>query len=482
LWPNDPYFKKYSDERRHNWDGAANLDRDKKCPRYYREYLTRVYRFCIPEGARVLEIGCGKGFLLASLKPSYGVGVDFSQSMITAAQKRYPGLRFECADAHCLEIEGEFDYIILSDVLNDVWDVQTILEKLHPLCRNETKIIFNFFSHLWKGPLNFARRLGLATPTLRQNWLTREDMANLLYLSGYEVFRSWSEFLFPVGIPIVSDFLNKFLAKIWPFKIFDLTNFMIARPKPSVRRAWKQNPPTVSVLVPARNEAGNIMAILDRIPEMGGGGGGTEIIFVEGNSSDDTYEVITRAIEESERNCVLYRQPGRGKGDAVRTGFAKANGDILMILDADMTVPPEDLPRFYDAIYSGRAEFVNGVRLVYPMQERAMRFFNLLGNKFFSGAFSWLLGQTLRDSLCGTKALTKSNYERIVQNRAYFGDFDPFGDFDLIFGAAKLNLRIVDLPVRYRDRTYGDTNINRWRHGWMLLKMVAYAAFKIKFV
>jgi glycosyltransferase involved in cell wall biosynthesis len=206
------------------------------------------------------------------------------------------------------------------------------------------------------------------------------------------------------------------------------------------------------------------------------------MIFVEGNSTDNTYEAIESAIKTSFRECRLYKQPGKGKGDAVRAGFAKARGDILMILDADMTVPPEDLPKFYEAIYSGHAEFVNGVRLVYPMEGRAMRFFNLLGNKFFSGAFSWLLGQTLKDSLCGTKVLTRSNYERIVQNRAYFGDFDPFGDFDLIFGAAKLNLRIVDLPVRYRDRTYGDTNIDRWRHGWMLLKMVVYAAFKIKFV
>ncbi|MDR3332895.1 MAG: glycosyltransferase [Synergistaceae bacterium] len=479
MWTEDEAFKKYTAERVLNWDKAASAGREKRWPRYYRNQLARTYRFCIPEGASVLELGCGRGDLIASLKPSAGVGVDFSPEMIKEARKRHPNLKFICCDAHSIDIEGKFDFIIMSDLLNDAWDVQQVLTAIRPLCHNETRLIFNFFSHLWRGPLNFVRRLGLANPTLQQNWLTREDMTNLLYLSGYEVFRSWPEFLTPFNIPLLSGFSNKCLAKIWPFKSFDLANFMIARPLQSVRQKWKDSSPTVSVLVAARNEAGNIGAILDRVPEMGGG---TEIIFVEGNSTDNTYDVIENAIKHTSRNCVLYKQAGKGKGDAVRTGFAKAKGDILMILDADITVPPEDLPKFYDVIYSGQAEFVNGVRLVYPMEKRAMRFFNLLGNKFFSGAFSWLLGQTLRDSLCGTKVLTRLNYERIVQNRSYFGDFDPFGDFDLLFGAAKLNLRIVDMPVRYRDRVYGETNIQRWRHGWMLLKMVACAAFKIKFV
>jgi SAM-dependent methyltransferase len=475
---NDASFERYTEERRGKWDEIAAA-KDKRWTAYYREWLAGVYRFCIPAGVRVLDLGCGKGDLLASLKPSEGIGVDFSQSMIDDARKRHHELRFVCADAHFPEIDGRFDYVVMSDLLNDVWNVQDVLTGIRSLCHSETKLILNFFSHLWKVPLGVVRRVGLANKSLPQNWLTREDMSNLLYLSGYEVFRSWTEFLMPFKIPLLSGISNLFLARIWPFKMFDLANFMIARPKPRVKSEWLDRAPTVSVLIPARNEAGNIQAILDRTPDMGRG---TEMIFVEGNSTDNTYEAIESAIKTSFRECRLYKQPGKGKGDAVRAGFAKARGDILMILDADMTVPPEDLPKFYEAIYSGHAEFVNGVRLVYPMEGRAMRFFNLLGNKFFSGAFSWLLGQTLKDSLCGTKVLTRSNYERIVQNRAYFGDFDPFGDFDLIFGAAKLNLRIVDLPVRYRDRTYGDTNIERWRHGWMLLKMVVYAAFKIKFV
>jgi glycosyltransferase involved in cell wall biosynthesis len=234
------------------------------------------------------------------------------------------------------------------------------------------------------------------------------------------------------------------------------------------------------VVVAARNEAGHIAELMARIPEMGGG---TEIIFVEGNSSDDTYEVIERAIaSHPERNCKLLKQPGQGKGDAVRAGFEVANGDILMILDADITVPPEDLPRFFELMAAGLAEFVNGVRLVYPMEEEAMRVANLIGNKFFSWAFSWHLGQPIRDTLCGTKVLWRTYYQRIADNRSYFGDFDPFGDFDLLFGAARLNLKIMEVPIRYRARRYGETNISRWKHGWLLLKMVVFAARRIKFI
>jgi glycosyltransferase involved in cell wall biosynthesis len=234
------------------------------------------------------------------------------------------------------------------------------------------------------------------------------------------------------------------------------------------------------VVVPARNEAGNIKAIFDRVPHLGAG---TELIFVEGHSSDDTYQRIADEIARRPGiNARLFRQLGKGKGDAVRLGFANATGDLLMILDADLTVPPEDLPRFYQAWYSGTAEFINGVRLVYPMEKEAMRFFNLVGNKFFGQAFTWLLGQSVKDTLCGTKVLSREHYEIIAANRAYFGEIDPFGDFDLLFGAARYSLKIVDVPIRYRERKYGETNIQRWQHGWLLFRMVALASRRIRFI
>jgi glycosyltransferase involved in cell wall biosynthesis len=277
-------------------------------------------------------------------------------------------------------------------------------------------------------------------------------------------------------MPLLASLCNRWLVRLWPFRLLALTNFTVAR---AVDLA-KPKPATVSVIVPARNESGNIEGIFRRVPTMGAG---TELIFVEGHSSDDTYAQIEHAMPRYPHiKSRLLKQTGKGKGDAVRLGFSHAEGDVLMILDADLTVPPEDLLRFYNALVSGKAEFVNGVRLVYPMEKEAMRFFNLLGNKFFSFTFSWLLGQNIKDTLCGTKALWRAHYDRIAANRSYFGDFDPFGDYDLIFGAAKHNLKMLDLPVRYRERVYGETNIQRWHHGLLLLRMVLVAMNRIKFV
>ena len=468
-------FSSYQSSRRTHWDDVAKCS-PRSLGRYYRERLEAVFGLAIPQGARVLELGCGRGELLAALKPSHGVGVDFSEEMIEQARARHPAHDFVVSDAHQLNLgDCDFDFIVLSDLINDVWDLQTVLEQLRPYCTPTTRIVFNFFSHLWQAPLTFAQTLSLATPNLPQNWFTRHDVENLLELAGFEPLRSWEEIVMPLRVPLLSKFANRFLSKIAPFRWLAMTNFLVARlapiPKPQ---------PTVSVVVAARNEEGHIDELMTRIPEMGGG---TEIVFVEGNSTDDTWGAIERAIDTNpQRKCKLLKQPGRGKGDAVRTGFDAATGDILMILDADITVPPEDLPRFFDVLSSGKGEFANGVRLVYPMQDEAMRFANLIGNKFFSWAFSWLLGQPIRDTLCGTKVMWRQDYRRLAANRAYFGDFDPFGDFDLLFGAAKLNLKIMEVPIRYRARRYGDTNIQRWRHGVLLLRMVVFAARRIKFV
>jgi hypothetical protein len=410
------------------------------------------------------------------MKPSRGVGVDFSSARLTEARKRHPHLDFVQADVHNLPLDEKFDFIILSDMLGDLWDIQRVLERLHPLCTPHTRIIMNFYSRLWEQPLAVSQKLGLKNTPLRQSWLTVPDVANLLYLTGFEMMRHWEEIVLPLNVPLLTPFLNKFLVRLWPFKHLALTNFLIARPQPKPAA----DAPLVSVIVPARNEAGNVPAILARTPEMGAG---TEIVFVEGHSSDDTYAAIEHGMAENPaKRCKLFRQTGKGKGDAVRLGFAEASGDVLMILDADLTVPPEYLPRFYDALVSGKGEFINGVRLVYPMEDRAMRPINFLGNKFFSLTFSWLLGQPIKDTLCGTKVLRKEEYNRIAANRAYFGDFDPFGDFDLLFGAARLNLKIVDVPIRYHERTYGTTNIDRWRHGALLLKMAWFAARRMKMI
>jgi SAM-dependent methyltransferase len=467
---------RYRAERIGYWNGYV---RKPASAGYYRR-LAEVYRYLVPPHSRVLELGCGTGDLLAALEPSLGVGVDFAPELLRQAAHKHPHLRFIQGAADQLGLKTRFDYVILSDLVNDLWDVQAAIEQVASVCTPATRVIVNFYSRLWTLPLGIAARVGLANPALSQNWLTLADLDNMLALGGFEVVRQWQEVLFPPAVPLLAPLCNRYLVKLWPLRHLALTNFIVARLGPELSGERRGPEPVVSVIVPARNEAGNIENVVQRVPEMGAG---TEIVFVEGHSRDDTFAAIEAAIaRHPERRMRLLRQTGAGKGDAVRLGFAEAAGGVLMILDADLTVAPEDLPRFYGALRSGRGEFINGVRFVYPMEKQAMRFLNFLGNKFFSLAFSWLLGQNVKDTLCGTKVLSRADYDTIAANRSYFGDFDPFGDFDLIFGGAKLDLKIVDMPVRYHERTYGQTNIQRWSHGWLLLRMFAFALRRLKFV
>jgi SAM-dependent methyltransferase len=467
--------REYRRRRVAHWNALARrADAGRGWGAYYHARLARLYRMQISPGMRILEIGCARGDLLAALEPGEGVGIDFSSGMIARARRAHPRLAFVEADAHAIPLAGPFDVIVLSDLVNDAWDVQQIFSEVRRLSGPATRVLLNAYSRVWELPLAIAAFLGLARPNLPQNWLTVEDLTHLCELTGLEVVRRREEFLLPLPVPLLAPFANRVLARLWFFRMFALTNLLVIRPAPSPRN---DGPPRVSVVVPARNEAENVAEIFDRVPPMGAG---TELVFVEGHSSDATYDRIAEEIaRRPDLACQLHRQTGVGKGDAVRLGFARATGDVFMILDADLTVPPEDLPRFYEALVEGKGDFVNGVRLVYPMEERAMRFLNLVGNKLFSLAFSRVLGQPVKDTLCGTKVLRRADYERIAANRAAFGDFDPFGDFDLLFGAARLNLKIVDLPIRYRERRYGTTNIDRWRHGALLFRMLGFAATRL---
>ena len=444
--------------------------------RFYQRLLQGWYGHFIPVGSRVLEVGCGSGDLLAALKPSVGVGLDRSRGALEEARRRHPALTFLEADAHFVPGGEPFDFVILSDLVNDLDDVQQVLTALRPRCHSGTRLVMNFHNNLWRPLLSAATRLGWAALPERQNWLTPEDLQNLLELSGYAPVQRRPAILLPFPLPLIAPFFNRVLAHLPGVRAFDLTHFVIARPDPEPRC----DAPSVSIIISARNESGHIAELLRRVPDLGKS---TEIIFVEGHSIDDTFDEIERQMAAfPEKICRLIRQPGEGKGDAVRAGFELACGEILMILDADGTVPPETLSRFYEALCSGKGEFINGVRLVYPLGAQSMRFFNMVGNKFFGLLFSWLLGQPVRDTLCGTKVLWKRDYEQIARNRSYFGTLDPFGDFDLLFGAARMNLKILEVPIRYGARTYGSTNISRWRHGVLLLRMAWRAAFKLKLI
>ncbi len=446
---------------------------------YYYKNLVRFFRFNIPVGSKVLEIGCGTGFLLNAIEPSYGLGIDFSPSMIRIAEEKYPQLHFKVMDAEALSLEEKFDYIIISDTLGYLEDIQQAFSELKKVVHPGTRILISYHNFLWEPFLWLAQKIGLKMPHQRLNWLNRGDVMNLLQIEGYDVIKYGKRYLFPLYIPVLSWIFNQYLAYLPLINNLCLTGYIVARLPEN--KPFDNQEYSVSVIIPARNEKGNIEDAVIRTPQMGSH---TEIIFVEGNSTDDTLDEIKRVCElyKDKRDVSWLVQDGKGKGDAVRKGYAHAKGDILMILDADLTVPPEDLPKFYNAIATGKGEYINGTRLVYPMEDEAMRTLNMMGNKFFSVMFSWLLGQRIKDTLCGTKVLTADNYRKLAANRSYFGDFDPFGDFDLIFGSAKLNLKLVEVPIRYRARIYGDTNISRFKHGWLLLKMVFYAMNKIKFV
>ena len=459
----------------------------------YHHTLEAIVRAHVPEGKRVLQLGCGTGALLAAAKPSFGVGVDLSAGMLAEARRLHPEphLAFVRGDAEALPLGGVFDYVIGCDLIGYLEDIERALEGLRAVCGPETRVLFSYFNFTWQPLLAAAEALGLKLPTLDQNWLGRGDIENLFALADYQLEDEGVRLLSPFSLGPLTSLVNDRLATAPGLRHLALVDYFVARPLPRA----PVRPLSVSVVVPCRNEAGNIAEAVERTPEMGTG---TELVFVDGSSTDGTVEEIERqiALHRGKRNLRLVHQvPPRdagaagtpddlmlpaGKGDAVRKGFAAATGDVLMILDADLTVPPEELPKFFEAIARGKGRLANGTRLVYPLEDEAMKFFNMIGNRFFSVVFTWLLGQRIKDTLCGTKVLLREDYQLIASNRAYFGEFDPFGDFDLLFGASHANLPIVEVPVRYRRRSYGSTKVRLVRHGLILLRMSVIGFWKLK--
>jgi SAM-dependent methyltransferase len=456
---------------------SNNIDKWRRRNKYYHNDQVNYFRYLVGKNKRVLELGCGTGELLNALEPSYGVGVDISTALVKLAQARYPNLTFLTGDVNNLAFlpDESFDYVILSDLVGYLEDVQVCLERLQRFCAPHTRIVISYYNFLWEPILRVGEKLRIKMPTPDQSWLSLDDLRNLLALSDLQVVKTERRLLFPKYLPVVSWLLNR-LSTLPVINKACLSHYVVARPLGRSKVAEL----STTIVIPCRNEKGNIKNAIERIPRFGNN---QEIIFVDGHSTDGTQDEIRRLIPlYPDRDIKLLVQTGIGKGNAVSEGFRDARGDILMILDADLTVPPEDLPKFYRAIATGKAEMLNGCRLIYPLEDEAMRSLNLLANKLFAMVFTWLLGQRIKDTLCGTKVILKKDYQQLVINRPYFGDFDPFGDFDLLFGASKLNLKIIDIPVRYRRRTYGETQISRFRHGFLLLRMVIYAIRKIKWV
>lgn len=455
-------------------------ERDKWIARnaFYYQQDRDYMRFLVPEGLRILDLGCGTGDLLASLKPARGVGVDFSERMVEIAKEKYPELDFINADIEdpgfVKKLDGPYDIIVLSDTVGLLEDCEASLAFLHEVSTPDTRLVVSYYSPYWEPILRIGDKLGLRMPQPEVNYLSTADIANLLHLADFEAIKvEWRQ-LIPKRLLGLGGLINRFIGTLPLLRRLCLKTYVVARP---IRDAEKPGL-SASVVIPCRNEKGNIEPAIQRLDRFAED---MEVIYVEGHSSDGTLDECERVQKAyPDWDIKVTTQDGRGKADAVWKGFDMARGDVLMILDADLTMPPEQLPKFYNAIASGKGEFINGSRLVYPMERGAMRFLNLIANRMFAHIFSFLLNQRFTDTLCGTKVLRKSDYDRIKKNRAYFGDFDPFGDFDLIFGAAKLNMKITEIPIRYADRTYGETQISRFRDGWELIKMVVFAWRKLK--
>jgi SAM-dependent methyltransferase len=462
-----------------NQDAAGREGRIAANRAYYEDHY-RFMRFVVPADSRVLDLGCGIGDLLGALAPKTGVGVDLSPGMIEEAKERYPQYTYLQGDIEDPEflatIDGPFDVIILSDTVGFLEDIEATFEALHPLCGPDTRVVVCYYARLWQPILRLGEMIGIKQRQLPLNWVSTDDIVGLLALADFEMIkREWRQ-LVPKSLFGIGTLINRTLGTLPALRRLSLRNYVVARP--TSRRVEPESRPSATVLIPCRNERGNIEPAILRMPRFAPD---QEVLFVEGNSTDGTYEEIERVIAaHPEWDIRALKQDGKGKGDAVRKGFANARGEVLMILDADLTVEPETMPKFYHALASGKGEFINGTRLIYPMEREAMRALNFLANRSFSVLFSWLLNYRLTDTLCGTKVLRKAHYDKIAANRNYFGEFDPFGDFDLIFGAAKLNLKMVEIPIRYQARYYGETQISRFADGWLLLRMVAFAWRKLK--
>ena len=449
--------------------------------RYYYELLNRLLRFLVEPQKKVLSVRCDIGNLLAVVRPSKGKGVDICGEIVAIARQRNPSFEFAVAFPDKEEFQQafkpdeKFDYILFNDI-GDTVDVLQALRNLKPLCQRHTRVLVTTYNHLWEPLVTFAEWFGMKVPRTEQNWLSTADIRNLLKLAGFEALETHRVVLLPKYLPLLSSFLNRFCARLPFVSRLCMTQVVVARALPLPVLPERLS---ASVVIPCKNEKGNVEDAVRRIPHLAGH---VEIIFCDDRSTDGTAEGVLRVQAlYPEKNIRLEHGPGVCKSRNVWTGFNAATGDILMILDADLTTIPEELPYFIDVIVSGQAEFVNGSRLVYPVPKGAMNGANMLGNKFFSVAFTYLRGQRVKDTLCGTKVLWRSDWDRIKPMLGSWGIEDRWGDYELLFGAAKLNLKILDLPVHYQERIHGSTKMTKvFRNGLVMLKMCWHGFLKLK--
>jgi SAM-dependent methyltransferase len=471
-----PALQQVRDARRRQQEsGAAQRSKWIRANKYFYGRLQRLLQFIVQPGKRVLELRCETGDFLASTKPARGVGVEISDAMVAVAQAEHPELQFVQSDPEDLGLNETFDYILFNHIFDTV-DILQAFERMRAHCHAETQLIVINYNLFWQPVLKLATKLGLRSRLVDPNWVSENDVRGFLRLAGFRPVRKHRLMLFPKYIPLVSSFINDFLARLPGLRRLCLMQVMVARP---IVPPLHDSEATVSVVVPCRNEAGNIQAAVQRIPEMGAR---TEIIFCDDKSTDGTASEVRRMQSlYPEKEIRLIDGPGICKAENVWTGFRAARGDVLMILDADLTVMPEELPFFFNALVQRQGGFINGSRLVYPMQDSAMKFFNIIGNKFFSLVFSFLLDQRIKDTLCGTKVLWRKDWQRLEPYLGSWGIQDLWGDYELLFGASKLHLDIVEVPVHYQERVHGATKMTKvFANGWRMLRICWYAWLRLE--
>lgn len=460
--------------RQHQDRTAAERGRWIEANRYFYDRVKTLLQFIVEPDSRVLEIRCLNGDTLGSLRPSRGVGVEIGEAMVGIARERHPDLQYVCCDPEELELGEKFDYIIFNHVFDTV-DILKALERARAHCTPETCFIIINYNQLWQPILELASKLRLRSRFVEPNWVNENDLRGFLKLAGFRPVHKHRLLLIPKRIPLISWLLNEVIARLPGLRRLCMMQVMVARPMGEAR---KPEETSVSVIVPCRNEVGNIRPAVERIPEMGKF---TEIIFCDDKSTDGTANEVRRMQQEHPwKNIRLVNGPGICKAENVWTGFRAASGDIIMILDADLSVMPEELPLFFNALVQRRGEFVNGSRLVYPMQERAMKFANMLGNKAFGLAFSFLLDQRIKDTLCGTKGLWRKDWVRLEKHLGSWGIRDLWGDYELLFGASRLQMEIIEIPVHYQERIHGVTKMTRvFANGWRMLAICWHAWFRL---
>jgi ubiquinone/menaquinone biosynthesis C-methylase UbiE len=425
---------------------------------FYHTGMSKIVQGMVPPRMAVLELGSGTGGLLAALQPSCGVGLNVAQELTERARQKYPQFEFYTTDVDQVKAPDNFfpQYLVMTNLLDYVYDVWDQLENLKPLIGDGALLVIATNNPLWAPILRFASKVGMRMPDSPRNFITNKDIRSILNLQGFDVVEEGLALPVPKRIPIVGDILNAILPEL-PLLRFTSSIQYIA-----VRSRVTRPSLSCSVIVPCHNEEGNIAECVRRIPDMGTW---TEIVVVDDGSTDQTRQRVREIMRTDSRVRLIGFDHNQGKANAVRAGFEAARGDVLMILDADMAVMPEDLPKFFKPLQSGNADFVNGTRLVYPMEDRAMRIANFLGNKAFCYLASWIIRQRVSDTLCGTKALFKRDYMRMPM-----GGKERWGDFDLLFGGARLRLRILEIPVHYQERRAGVSKMRAMREGWRFLR------------